>query len=243
MPDPKEDGRTAAISDVKNHPWIQTSDVLFEGRSPLKLFNQDAFFHQDSFISVGMCWNLSVPTRCWVEQPTPSAPTALASPLQDGTVRFWEPFLGTGTLQLRRRFAHPQYLLPGPSNKPLVRGDGAGPPEKRNGSRQFRGSRGETHMGMGSFQKPGALVHDGLHETLQVIIIGEAGSPGPSHLQVLSLFVFVGAITRVAWENCMEDRISRAWLSVWWANHVPTDRPVHISRRDRACRRPGRHAA
>eukprot|EP00913_Durusdinium_trenchii_P032221 g30170.t1 len=45
-------------------------------------------------------------------------PKALASPLQDGTVRFWEPFLGTGTLQLRRRFAHPQYLLPGPSNKP-----------------------------------------------------------------------------------------------------------------------------
>ncbi|CAK9034390.1 Centrosomal protein of 76 kDa (Cep76) [Durusdinium trenchii] len=37
---------------------------------------------------------------------------------EDGTVRFWEPFLGTGTLQLRRRFAHPQYLLPGPSNKP-----------------------------------------------------------------------------------------------------------------------------
>ena len=32
---------------------------------------------------------------------------------QDGTVRFWEPFLGSGTLQLRRRFAHPQYLLPG----------------------------------------------------------------------------------------------------------------------------------
>lgn len=32
---------------------------------------------------------------------------------EDGTVRFWEPFLGSGTLQLRRRFAHPQYLLPG----------------------------------------------------------------------------------------------------------------------------------
>lgn len=40
-------------------------------------------------------------------------------------MRFWEPFLGlsalfgflfsrgTGTLQLRKRFAHPQFLLPG----------------------------------------------------------------------------------------------------------------------------------
>ena len=38
--------------------------------------------------------------------PSPRSP-------QDGTVRFWEPFLGSGTLQLRRRFAHPQFLLPG----------------------------------------------------------------------------------------------------------------------------------
>ncbi|CAE7428952.1 neurl4 [Symbiodinium sp. CCMP2592] len=32
---------------------------------------------------------------------------------EDATVRFWEPFLGTGSMQLRRRFAHPQYLVPG----------------------------------------------------------------------------------------------------------------------------------
>ncbi|CAJ1447128.1 unnamed protein product [Effrenium voratum] len=32
---------------------------------------------------------------------------------EDGTVRFWEPFLGTGSMALRRRFAFPQFLIPG----------------------------------------------------------------------------------------------------------------------------------
>lgn len=61
---------------------------------------------------------------------------------EDGTVRFWEPFLGSGTLQLRRRFAHPQFLLPGKTARSLKDADLLA--ENRRRRRMLKQSRGRA---------------------------------------------------------------------------------------------------